>query len=191
MFLHTVSVYVCICMGLRECVLWEGFGLPAVCQGSRLLTLIQCNAYRNIYSTNIDQVWMVMYIWIQTSYFKESLTNLMQLKLQSYLYLVVSLVIYCMFGNLWKMVSHEFFMVNTAWKKLMLSYLYLWHFKKEIQTYFRDSKMPFVHTKDFINCNQRLFFTFFSMFMIQSHEAPFLNRVVVIRLMNDISECFN
>lgn len=160
MFLHTVSVYVCICMGLRERVLWEGFGLPAVCHGSRLLTLIQCNAYRNIYSTNIDQVWMVMYIWIQTSYFKESLTNLMQLKLQSYLYLVVSLVIYCMFGNLWKMVSHEFFMVNTAWKKLMLSYLYLWHFKKEMQTYFVILKC-FVHTISFYQLQPKTFFSHF------------------------------
>lgn len=132
-----------------------------------------------------------MYIWIQTSYFKESLTNLMQLKLQSYLYLVVSLVIYCMFGNLWKMVSHEFFMVNTAWKKLMLCYLYLWHFKKEIQTYFRDSKTPFLHTISFYQLQPKTFFHIFSMFMIQSHEAPSLNRVVAIRLMNDISECFN
>lgn len=161
MFLHTVSVYVCICVGLRERVLWEGFGLPAVCHGSRLLKLMQCDAYINIYSTNIDQGWMLMYIWIQTSYFKESLTNLMQLKLQSYLYLVVSLVIYCMFGNLWKMVSHEFFMVNTAWKKLMLCYLYLWHFKKEIQTYFRDSKTHFLHTISFYQLQPKTFFHIF------------------------------
>lgn len=115
---------------------------------------------------------VAMYIWIQTSYFKESLTNLMQLKLQSYLYLVVSLVIYCMFGNLWKMVWHEFFMVNTAWKKLMLSYLYLWHFKKEIQTYFRDSKMTFVHTISFYQLQPTFFHIFFFPCLWYSHMRP-------------------